>query len=82
MCERGVLPPLPPTLWDFKPEAPCLALISVSVVNMVPGPNPLSHLETRGDGRRVPAETRASALSVVLCVLSKLLVLDFVIART
>lgn len=82
MCERGVLPPQPPTLWDYKPEAPWLALISVSVVNRVPGPNPLSHLEIRGGGRRVPAETRANALSMALCVLSKLLALDFVIART
>lgn len=82
MCELGVLPPLPPKLWDYKPEVPCLALISVSVVNMVLEPNSLSHLETSGDGRRVPAETRASTLSVVLCVFNKLLVLDFVIART
>lgn len=82
MCELGVLLPLPPKLWDYKPGALCLALISVSVVNMVPGPNSLSHLETRGDGRRVSAETRASTLSVILCVLNKLLVLDFVIART
>lgn len=46
MCELGVLLPLPPKLWDYKPGALCLALISVSVVNMVPGPNSLSHLET------------------------------------